>query len=110
MSGTDSDWIDVGPETEVPEGDLIEAKAGDRILALYRIGGKLHATDGLCPHEQARLCNGLVDGETVECPKHNARFHIPTGKVLRRPAKTDLTVHELRTENGRVLVRLKIGD
>jgi nitrite reductase/ring-hydroxylating ferredoxin subunit len=107
MSGSNQEWLDLAAETEVPEGDLIEARAGDRVLALYKINGQLHATDGLCTHEQARLCDGLVSGEVVECPRHNARFHIPSGKVLRRPAKIDLLVHEVRVENGRVLVKIK---
>jgi len=58
----------------------------------------------LCTHEKARLSQGLVDGDVIECPRHNARFHIPSGKALRRPALIDIQVFPLRVEAGRVLI------
>jgi nitrite reductase/ring-hydroxylating ferredoxin subunit len=99
-------WTDAGPEDEVPEGDVLERVVGGQTVALYKLNGKLYATSGLCTHERVRLCLGLVDGDAIECPKHNARFHIPTGKALRRPATTDLPVYAVRTEAGRVLLKL----
>ena len=100
------EWTDAGPEDEVPEGDVLERVVGGQTVALYKVNGKLYATGGLCSHEKVRLCLGLVDGDVIECPKHNARFHIPTGKALRRPARTDLPVYAVRTESGRVLLKL----
>ena len=42
--------------------------------------------DGLCTHEQAHLCDGLVMDHVIECPMHNGRFDIRNGRALRAPA------------------------
>jgi 3-phenylpropionate/trans-cinnamate dioxygenase ferredoxin subunit len=38
--------------------------------------------------------------DIIECPKHNARFHIPSGKAKRPPAKVDLGTYPVKTEGG----------
>ena len=97
----------VCPSADLEEGDVTDVKIDGRTYAVYRLADGLHATDGLCTHEQACLADGLVlDGELIECPKHNARFHIATGKAVRRPAKTDLAVYRAVEEDGQVFIEL----
>ena len=57
---------------------------GAQTFAIYRAGGKVYATDGLCTHEQADLCDGLVMDHVIECPMHNGRFDIRTGRAFAR--------------------------
>ena len=73
---------------------------GHRIIALYKLGAEFYATDDTCTHEFASLCDGYIEGDTIECPLHQARFHIPTGKVLDLPAEEDLATYPVRVENG----------
>jgi len=42
----------------------------------------------------------------IECPKHNGRFDLRTGRVLRAPAMVDLVVYPTRVEDGRVYVEV----
>jgi 3-phenylpropionate/trans-cinnamate dioxygenase ferredoxin subunit len=44
--------------------------------------------------------------EMIECPKHSARFHIPSGKVKRVPAKDDLKTYPVKTEGGKLYIGL----
>jgi 3-phenylpropionate/trans-cinnamate dioxygenase ferredoxin subunit len=53
---------------------------GGKVYAVYKLPAGYYATDGLCTHEQSPLANRYVSGDIIECAKHNARFHIPTGK------------------------------
>ncbi len=58
----------------------------DRTFAIYRSpDDTFHATDGLCTHERAHLADGLVMGDTIECPKHNGRFNYKSGEAKRAP-------------------------
>ena len=54
-----------------------------KAYAVYHTQCGFYATEGLCAHERASLVDCLVEGEQVICPKHNSRFHIPSGKALR---------------------------
>ncbi len=102
-------WVDVfaadALEDEVPE----DVQAGDHYLALFRVGDRVYATSGLCSHAEAKLCDGYVEGEVVECPLHQARFHIPTGRALSLPATKDIAIYRVEIREGRVLVLLPSG-
>ncbi|MCP4403782.1 MAG: non-heme iron oxygenase ferredoxin subunit [bacterium] len=89
---------------DIEEEDVIDVKIDGKTYALYFTLGNYYATDGLCSHEQACLADGLVTGDTIECPKHNARFHIPSGKATRRPARTDLTTYPVKVEEQAIFI------
>ena len=104
---TPDGWVVVGPVGALAISDAIGFDIGDRTYAVYRLAdGSVHATDGLCTHGAFRLCEGHVDGGVIECPKHNGRFEIATGKAVGRPAKVDLNVHEARERDGRIELRI----
>src|SRR3972149_8878236 len=80
-------WHLVCNQNEIEEEDVVRFDLNGKTYAVYHTPSGYYATDGLCTHEQACLADGLVEGDAVICPKHNSRFHIPSGKVLRIPAK-----------------------
>lgn len=79
---------------------------GDRTVALFHISGQFLATDDRCTHDGGQLVAGQLEGYTIICPRHGARFDVRTGRVLARPASVDLAVHEVKVEGNDVLVRL----
>ena len=100
-------WIDACAADAIDKDDLIRFDHGERTFALYRTeDDRYFATDGLCTHEEAHLADGFVMDCVVECPLHQARFDITTGKVLAEPADIDLRTYPVRVENGRVLLGL----
>ena len=60
----------------------------------------------MCRHEARHLEDGIVIGTMIECPLHQARFDIPTGKVLSAPACEDLKSYAAKVEEGVVYVAL----
>ena len=79
---------------------------GDKTYAIYRtVDGRVHASDGLCTHGRTHLCNGLVIDGQIECPKHNGRFDIATGRAVVAPATVDLMTYEAREFDGQIQIR-----
>jgi 3-phenylpropionate/trans-cinnamate dioxygenase ferredoxin component len=100
-------WIDACNVDDVEPEDVIEVEVAGRALAVYRSpSDSFHATDALCTHQDARLADGLVMGELIECPKHNGRFNYTTGAAVRVPCLEPLTVYPVSVREGRVLVEL----
>ena len=103
-------WHDVCAETEVPEGDVIGRIAAERSIAIYRLSDGVFATDAICTHGNADLCGGFVEDDAqIECPLHQGRFDIRSGRALCEPLEQDLAVHPARVEGGRVWVRIVPG-
>lgn len=101
---TSENWIDVAAFDDVPEGDTFGASCEGRGIALYKVDGEVFATAGLCTHGAAHMCDGFLDGHEIECPLHQGRFDIRTGKALNEPLAEDIRTYAVRIADGRVLV------
>ena len=64
------------------------------------------ATDGHCTHEKTLLCDGLVMGRVIECPKHNGRFDYVTGKALGAPVLEDVRTYPVKVVDGTVFIEV----
>lgn len=88
----------------LPEQGL-EVVIEDRIVALYNVGGKFHALDGVCPHQGGPLGKGRLEGCVVTCPWHGWQFDVTTGQHqinahFRQPK------YALRVEGDTILIDL----
>lgn len=99
-------WTDVSAADDVPEDDVIGVQADGKDLALYSVGGQVYATDNICTHGHARLCDGFLDGFEIECPLHQGRFDVRDGKPMCAPVVEAIRTYPVRIEEGRVFVDL----
>jgi nitrite reductase/ring-hydroxylating ferredoxin subunit len=99
-------WHPVLEEAKLGEGEVAQADAGGEALALYKVEGKVYATQELCSHAYVSLVDGYLEGTIIECPVHQARFDITNGKVLDPPANADLKIYPVKVENGMICVEV----
>ena len=100
-----TNWTEVCALETMDEEDVIRFDHGGKTFAVYRLGDNAFATDGLCTHEQVHLCDGLVMNGVIECPKHNGRFDIQTGRALGAPVCKNLVTYSARIESGIVSIK-----
>ena len=105
MSTTEA-WIDVAAVDDLFEGASIAVMVQGREIALHCVDGVPHATDNLCTHGAARLCDGFLEGFEIECPLHQGRFDVRDGRAMCEPATANIRVYASRIEAERVLVRI----
>jgi 3-phenylpropionate/trans-cinnamate dioxygenase ferredoxin component len=100
-------WIDACATDAVDEEDLIRWDHGAQTFAIYHSPeGEFFATAGRCTHEDVHLCDGLVMGHLIECPKHNGQFDYRTGEAKRAPVCVALRTFPVKVEGGRVFVEV----
>jgi nitrite reductase/ring-hydroxylating ferredoxin subunit len=97
-------WIKVAEIDDVPEGGTLAVEAAGEPVCLYRLAGRVYATHDVCTHEEASLADGFIEDDCIECPLHQARFHIPTGEVRAAPATEALRVFPVKIDGDDVLV------
>ena len=80
--------------------------AGAITIGVYNCGGKLHAIEDRCSHDDGPLCEGDWEPElcVVVCPRHGSRFDICSGKALTLPAYVPVDTFPVRVEDGVVVV------
>jgi 3-phenylpropionate/trans-cinnamate dioxygenase ferredoxin component len=101
---TETTWYRVCAASEIAVDDARRVDLDGAVYAVFHTPSGFHATAGLCTHEQASLADGFIAGEYVACPKHNSRFHIPSGKAMRIPARTDLATFPVKVEGGDLFI------
>ena len=98
--------MDVLALDAVPEADVTSVMVDGREIALYEVQGEVFASDNLCTHGAARMSDGFLEGREIECPLHQGRFDVCTGKAMCAPLTQDLRVYAVRIENKRVLINM----
>ncbi len=87
---------------------MIGIDIAGKSLALYQVDGAIYATDNICTHGNARLCDGFLDGHEIECPLHQGKFDIRNGKAMCAPLTEDVRTYPVKIEGSRVFVDLAV--
>lgn len=81
-------------------GVPVRAEIDGRAYVVCRVAGRCHVADDRCPHDDVALSLGSLDGHRLRCPLHGSEFDVRDGRVLSEPAEDDLVLHEVREEDG----------
>ena len=100
------EWIDIAHTDDVFEGDVVSVEIAEKSIALYQVDGEVFATDNMCTHGNARLCDGFLEGHEIECPLHQGKFDIRNGKAMCAPLTEDVKTYPVKIEGARVFVEV----
>ena len=106
------DYHRVASVKDVSAGKIVPIEAAGQKLLLANVNGTYHAAQRKCPHLGFNLCRGSLDGHSIVCLLHKAKFDLNTGKIDRDPkllfinmkAKQDLAVYPVKVEGEDILV------
>ncbi len=99
-----ANFIRVASVDEIPEGRAIVVDIDYDSLALARVDGEVYCIDNVCTHDGGPLGEGELDGTTLECPRHGARFDVCTGRAMTFPAVVPVNTYDVRIDGTDVLV------
>lgn len=100
-----ADFVKVATLDEVPEGGSKLVELGLNRIALFNLGGDIHALEDMCTHDGGPLVEGdLINGCEIECPRHGARFDVRTGAALCMPAFQATPVYETQVRGRDILI------
>ena len=67
---------------DIDEEDVRRFDHEDQTYCVYHTPDGFFATDGFCTHEEQHLEDGIVIDNVIECPLHQGRFDVRSGKAL----------------------------
>lgn len=100
------DWHFAGNVGDFEDEDIEQIKVGPLAIAVYRAEGNFYATQDLCTHERAYLSDGILIDCIVECPFHQGRFDVRSGKAMSAPAFVALKTYPLKIVDGKIYVNV----
>ena len=101
------DWIRIAATGQLQDDEALAVAVGEVRIALYRSEGEYFATENVCTHAFALLSDGFLEDGCIECPLHQARFDIRTGKALCAPATQDVRTFPVKVDGEDILVGLE---
>lgn len=99
-------WVDALSAGDLRTDDVIGVVVGGRDIAIYSVGDEVYATDNICTHGQARLCDGFLDGHEIECPLHQGKFDVRSGQPTCEPVTVAVRSYPVRIDGQRVFLQL----
>jgi nitrite reductase (NADH) small subunit len=93
------------PIEVIPENGGRQFRVDGREVAVFRVGGRVFALDGICPHQGGPLGFGEIVGEKVLCPWHGWPFDLATGHCDPAP-ESSVAALAVRVEDGMVILDL----
>ncbi|GAB3044396.1 non-heme iron oxygenase ferredoxin subunit [Acinetobacter apis] len=95
-------WTSVCKVADVDE-DLPKAvEVNGKKIGVFSIDSAIYAIENVCPHAYALLTEGFIEGDTVECPLHEAIFNITTGELEDGPGCRNLSIYQSRIQNDMI--------
>ena len=97
-------WMRAAAAAEIKDRGVMGVELGGEEIALYWVDDAVYATNDVCTHAFARLSEGYLEGECIECPVHQALFNVKTGEVMAAPAYEPIKTYPCCIEGDDVLV------
>ena len=98
------EFVTVATTDEVKAGERIVVEVNDHYIAIFNVDNRYYAIEDVCTHDNGPLAEGYLEGTTIECPRHGARFDITTGKVLSMPAVKDVPRYQLQISGDEIQI------
>lgn len=99
-------WVEAVNLDDFWEGEIIDLEVeGDEVLLVHLEGQVIKAFQGMCPHQEVLLADGVFDQETgkITCGGHAWEFDLTTGNGI-NPAGCVLFEFPVRIHEGDVLI------
>jgi nitrite reductase/ring-hydroxylating ferredoxin subunit len=110
----------VCPLQDLPDGAMRSFRVEGRELLLVRNGDRIYALRDICPHQGARLSDGMItcqrisgsvgeyrlDGDNclIRCPWHNWEFKLADGAAIHDPTRVRVSAYQTCVDDGQVFV------
>jgi len=97
--------VKVANVNDIGEGELKKVEVGSEPVVLFKVDGKIYATQNKCSHVGCGLDeNHAIQGEIVECTCHGSQFNIKTGAVILPPAVESLKTYQVSVKGEEVFI------
>jgi anthranilate 1,2-dioxygenase ferredoxin subunit len=89
---------------DVVAGQPLRAELDGVGYAVIRLDDRIHVIADLCTHGPGLLSDGYLLDDEIECPFHQGRFHVPSGRPTEPPCTEPIRVWTVRVEGDDVCI------
>src|SRR6187431_788425 len=98
-----TEFVRVARTKDIPSGEGRMFEVNGRHVAVFNVGGRFHAIDHRCAHQQGPLAEGDLEGCVVTCPWHGWTYDVTTGQSPDDP-ETRVACFGVKVQGDDVLI------
>lgn len=83
-------WVDVADTQDFEKGKMRLVEVERKKVVIANVEGKFYAFNDRCPHQNAPLHLGTLQGKVITCPLHFSSYDVTTGKKLSDPQEMSM--------------------
>lgn len=99
-------FVAVAKLGDVPTGTIKFVEVAGTPIALCNVEGRVFAVGNVCTHDGGPLSGGTLEEQTIECPRHGAKFDVRDGRVLCLPAPLPIPTYDVKVEGDTIKVKV----
>lgn len=106
-------YVRIAGVNDLKPGEKQKFLLDSKTILLLNVDGAYYALDNRCPHMGGLLSGGDLEGATLTCPRHGAKFDVRTGKSIGSAKLAfvsvkvgDATTFPVKVEGTDILVEL----
>lgn len=89
---------------DVPSNGMKEVELEGKTILIVNSGDEYYAFNGICPHQEVRLCEGLFDGCVLTCHEHLWQWEVQNKGAPIGLAEAPLEYYDVKVENDEIYV------
>src|SRR5919202_6642957 len=105
VNDQNKDFVKVAETKDIQPSQMKEVQIDSEDVCIANVDGKYYAIGNVCTHEGGPLADGVLEGYEVECPWHQSKFDVRTGKVTNPPASESEPTYEIKVDGNSILVK-----
>lgn len=89
---------------EIAEDTPLRVEAGGTVYAVARSGSEFFVLADQCTHGPGKLSEGIVLGSEIECPFHQGRFDLNSGRPTYPPCTEAVQTWTATVKAGEIFI------
>lgn len=95
-------WIPVLKTEQLQNGRLVVRLEGEKTpVLILKVGDEVFAISDICTHDKNPLSDGPVEGYSIKCTRHGAKFDLRTGQAT-LPAPRPVKAYKAKIEDDQI--------
>jgi toluene monooxygenase system ferredoxin subunit len=86
-------------------GEMVGLEVNGECILLVNLDNHIYAYTDICPHQNSRLSEGTLAGNTIRCARHHWEFDVRTGCGI-NPQNSRLKAFPIMLDGENVLVEI----
>lgn len=101
------EYVRIAKTQDVPKNSMKLFPVEDIYeILVVNVDGEFYAVENQCPHMGYSLYLGTLEGKTLTCGFHQAKFDVTTGKPLGEVTHNPLQTFKVKIEDSWILIKL----